>query len=1004
MLLVISNVFAQKQIKFDGREKDKNGNINFVHVSAENKVAANDKEVKDLLIQICKPNTHVSFKQLRNYTDNLGFTHYIYQAYHDGLEMKGMCYSIHAKDNTIQYANGTFVNIANTKTTPQISGQTAIKAATEFYKKTFINATIKLVTNVELLFCNNPLADDSKYFLAYKIFVQSNTIAGDYYLYINAVNGDVLQRESLVCTAHTNSKLPPPNANGTAQTRYSGTQNFITDVFNGSFRLRENRNNVNILTLNAQHQTDETNIVNTATDFVDNDNNWTAAETGTDQYATDIHWGAEKVLDYWQQVQGRNSIDGNGLQIKSFVHVGNCYDNAYWHPNYYSMFYGDGCSYFSPLSSLDVCAHELGHGICQFTSNLSYSYGTESSAMNEGFSDIWGASVEAWAAPNKQRWLIGEEITLISPGYLRSMSNPPSGAFQPSSDTYGDVNWNNQPDAHYRSGVLNKWYYLLSDGGTGTNGIGNTYSVNCIGIDHASKIAYRTEQLLNSSANYALGRTMSIQAARDLYGIGSCEEINVIKAWYAVGVGANTNATCAGLPNPLNNASLNGPLSFCNTGNYTVDNLPAGATVVWSSGNTSIAAVSNTGVATATTAANNSSFQVLATVSLNTCYGVFTKNLFLNVTANYANTNPLANVTVINGLSTFCTTTTYTIPNVPAGASVYWQSSNTAIATVQNTGTASTTATRVADGTCTITATVGFTNCLTTFITTLTKNVTTYSIPTPDIVNDGFVPNPICVNDLFGAKVTPIAGATYFWSTAKFSKIAIVSGQGTPNVVLKALNYGTDFIYVTIQTPCGVLQNIKYYRIGYLFTKPSNITSQVINSNCSIQIRQYNVTPTQPFPAGTIYHWTITYSNGLVFNYTGLPITHSYQGIPSATVEVYAQTTCGNTEPLTFTEQLPPTCKELTVGNTTEENKEYIKILPNPSNGIFTIQLNSSAKEKAIKEVIIKDKMGMLVYQQKFAANQQQQTINLAGKPTDIYMVQIFDGTNWVTQKLSLQK
>lgn len=48
--------------------------------------------------------------------------------------------------------------------------------------------------------------------------------------------------------------------------------------------------------------------------------------------------------------------------------------------------------------------------------------------------------------------------------------------------------------------------------------------------------------------------------------------------------------------------------------------------------------------------------------------------------------------------------------------------------------------------------------------------------------------------------------------------------------------------------------------------------------------------------------------------------------------------------------------------------------------------------------------MGIRIYQQKFTTNQKTQTINLAGKPTDIYMVEIFDGTNWQTQKLSLQQ
>jgi Zn-dependent metalloprotease len=55
------------------------------------------------------------------------------------------------------------------------------------------------------------------------------------------------------------------------------------------------------------------------------------------------------------------------------------------------MTYGDG-SYqggtnpdgkFAPLTSLDVCGHEIGHGVCEFTADLVYS--RESGAMNEGF-------------------------------------------------------------------------------------------------------------------------------------------------------------------------------------------------------------------------------------------------------------------------------------------------------------------------------------------------------------------------------------------------------------------------------------------------------------------------------------------------------------------------------------------------------------------------------------------------------------------------------------------
>lgn len=57
--------------------------------------------------------------------------------------------------------------------------------------------------------------------------------------------------------------------------------------------------------------------------------------------------------------------------------------------------------------------------------------------MNEGLSDIWGAVVEETYLPNKQAFTIGEDITLYSPFYLRSMSNPKS-AGQP--DTYRGEN------------------------------------------------------------------------------------------------------------------------------------------------------------------------------------------------------------------------------------------------------------------------------------------------------------------------------------------------------------------------------------------------------------------------------------------------------------------------------------------------------------------------------------------------------------------------------------
>ena len=58
---------------------------------------------------------------------------------------------------------------------------------------------------------------------------------------------------------------------------------------------------------------------------------------------------------------GRDSIDGRGMQLKSVVHYGSQFNNAYWDGE--KMTYGDGDGkLFKPLSmALDVVAHEMAH-------------------------------------------------------------------------------------------------------------------------------------------------------------------------------------------------------------------------------------------------------------------------------------------------------------------------------------------------------------------------------------------------------------------------------------------------------------------------------------------------------------------------------------------------------------------------------------------------------------------------------------------------------------------
>lgn len=328
-------------------------------------------------------------------------------------------------------------------------------------------------------------------------------------------------------------KIETVNVPGKANTKYSGVQNIITDsVQSNSFRLREfSRGNGNgIETYNMQKGT----IYTTATDFQDLDNYWTNYNANFDEIAGDVHWGAEMTYDFYKALFNRNSIDNNGFKLISFVHYSTNYVNAFW--NGYFMTYGDGGSGYLPLTSLDVCGHEITHGLTQKTAALIYS--NESGALNESFSDIFGVSIDFYTRPTIANFRIGEQFGPGGAG-LRDMADP---KIYQNPSTYKGQFWvsskSDNGGVHYNSGVQNKWFYLLSKGDTGTNDNGIKYKVDSIGFVKAAQISYKNlTTMLTPLSNYDDARYYSIIAAKELYGDCSKEVKQVINAWNAVGVG-----------------------------------------------------------------------------------------------------------------------------------------------------------------------------------------------------------------------------------------------------------------------------------------------------------------------------------------------------------------------------------------------------------------------------------------------------------------------------------
>ncbi len=243
----------------------------------------------------------------------------------------------------------------------------------------------------------------------------------------------------------------------------------------------------------------------------------TEGGSSSDYVVQAAHDNIGLTYDYYFNTFGRDSYNGAGATLTSTVHYSNGYNNAYW--NGQQMVYGDGDgNVFSPLSlGLDVVAHELTHGVTQSTADLVYSY--QSGALNESYSDVFGAMVD------RDDWLMGEDVyTPHTPGdALRSLSNPTLYGQPDNMSNYVNTTSDNG-GVHTNSGIPNKAAYNIA---------------TAIGKDKMEKIWYRTLTVyLNSGSQFTDARDASVQAATDLYGSNGPEVLAVQNGFAAVGIGA----------------------------------------------------------------------------------------------------------------------------------------------------------------------------------------------------------------------------------------------------------------------------------------------------------------------------------------------------------------------------------------------------------------------------------------------------------------------------------
>ncbi|HET9139428.1 M4 family metallopeptidase [Actinophytocola sp.] len=413
---------------------------------------------------------------------------------------------------------------------------------------------------------------------------------------VDALTGAVLDKQERILRGDGTSAWNGPNPVHLDTTQSGGT-----------FSMRD----PTLTNVSCQNATG--NVVFSGPDDLWGNGTATQRETG----CVDAFFAAQTENRMLSQWLGRNGFNntGGGWPIR----VGLNDLNAFYDGSQIQIGHNQSNQW---IGSLDVVAHEHGHGIDDTTPG-----GISRSGTQEFVGDVFGAGTEWFANEPAQfdgpDFLVGERINLVGQGPIRNMFNP---------SALGDPNCysNSVPgmEVHAAAGPGNHWFYLTAMGSNPSNGqpassTCNGSTVTGIGVENAVKIFYNAMLMKTTASSYLRYRTWTLQAAINLFP-GSCTQFNTVRAaWDAVSVPVQAgDPTCnpAGtvtVANPGNRTGVVGTatsLQMTASGGtppytWTASGLPTGLAINASSGlisGTPSAAGTFTVTVTATDSANPS--------------------------------------------------------------------------------------------------------------------------------------------------------------------------------------------------------------------------------------------------------------------------------------------------------------------------------------------------------------------------------------------------------------
>jgi Zn-dependent metalloprotease len=254
-----------------------------------------------------------------------------------------------------------------------------------------------------------------------------------------------------------------------------------------------------------------------------------------DRAVEEVYEGLGATYDLFKEEYDRNSLDGRGHPLIATVHYGEDFGNAFWNGSQMVFGDGDGDIFLSFTGCIDIIAHELTHGVVDFTSQLVYA--RQPGALNESFADVFGSLVKQRVlnqAAEDADWLIGNGLLgpTVHGVALRSMKEPgtayddPRLGKDPQPGHMRDYNPTSRDNygVHINSGIPNRAFYLTASrlGGPAW--------------EEAGQIWYATMLQLNPYSEFQEAADITFQVAGQRYGEGGEVQQAVRDAWSDVGI------------------------------------------------------------------------------------------------------------------------------------------------------------------------------------------------------------------------------------------------------------------------------------------------------------------------------------------------------------------------------------------------------------------------------------------------------------------------------------